>query len=268
MIHISVPSLSLDASGNLSLFKSAQAQNKQKKKKKKRKKRQAATRLRRQASGLDQGMRRGYGLIGLRLQTNFVNLSTGRENDPFIQDPSRGIGMGFGLSIDRAFNRIFGVRAEVMYQNKNFSAQGKVDYNLDSSSRSDTSTYLDYLEVPLMMVVRLRHGELIRPYVVGGIYGSFLITSDAEQEGEGTLSNARRPFSSFDAGLVFGVGSYFVLGRDMGYLSAELRYSHGMVNIADTGIEAEDGEMTDNRTPLTRQTYNTSNVTLSVGYHF
>jgi hypothetical protein len=209
-----------------------------------------------------------YGLIGIRMHANFANIDADRKDDPFIKDPSRGAGFGFGMTLDKAFNRIFGVRGEVLYQNKNFSADGVVDYNLSQSSRLATSSYLDYLEVPLMMVVRFGHGQLLRPYVAGGVYGAALISTEGEQKDEGTLEEPRRPFTTFDYGFTGAVGTYFVLAPGAGFISAELRYSQGMANIADVDVEAENKENTNNKTPLSRQQYYMNNWALMIGYYF
>lgn len=224
---------------------------------------------RRGARRLDRKMLENpYGLIGIRAHMNFANLSVSKDKDPFLDDPSRGFGFGFGITADKAFNRIFGVRLDVLYQNKNFSAQGKPNFNLGDSKTRNTSMYLDYLEVPLMMVIRFMDNRRIRPYALFGAYAAMLLSTQGEQEEEGALDDPRRPFSTFDAGLVFGAGSYFVLPPGMGFLSAELRYTQGSVNVADTGVEAEMGEMTANNTPLSRQSYINNNLMLMVGYYF
>ena len=211
-----------------------------------------------------------YGLVGIRMHANFANIDAEREDDPFIKNPSRGAGFGFGITLDKAFNRIFGVRGEFLYQNKNFSADGVVDYNLSQAGSSPlaTSSYLDYIEVPLMMVVRFGHGQLLRPYVAGGVYGAALISTEGEQKGEGSLEDPRRPFTTFDYGFTGAVGTYFVLAPGAGFLSAELRYSQGMANIADVDVEAEAKENTTNKTPLSRQQYYMNNWALMVGYYF
>ena len=243
------------------------------KRNKKRGKKKRGKKTRQLANSLDRKMINSpYGLIGIRAHMNTMNVSPTKTSDPFIKDPSRGVGFGFGLTIDKALNRVFGVRADVLYQNKNFSAQGKTNFDLTQNTTRETSLYLDYIEVPLMMVVRFMDGQLIRPYALFGGYGAALLTADGEQEEEGALDEPRRPFSTFDAGLVFGVGSYFVLAPGAGFLSAELRYTQGMVNIADTDVEAKNEEKAQsanlNKTPLSRQTYNTSNFMIMVGYYF
>jgi len=248
------------------LVSQAHAQAKEKAKKKKKK---FIAKKKRLSRTLDKKMRKSpYGLIGIRIHANFANIDAAKTDDPFIKDPSRGAGLGFGVTLDKGLNRIFGIRGELLYQNKNFSAEGVVDYNLSQSRTLSTSSYLDYLEVPLMMVVRFGHGQLLRPYVAGGVYGAALISTEGEQKDEGSLEDPRRPFTTFDYGFTGAIGTYFVFAPESGFISAELRYSQGMANIADVDVEADAKENATNKTPLSRQQYYMNNFALMVGYYF
>ena len=225
---------------------------------------------RKQANRLDRRMKRSqYGLFGLRVQGNFATLSTTRDTDPFVRDPSRGSSVGFGVTFDKGLNDVMSLRLDALYQNKNFSAKGRSNYNLAVNEMKETSTYMDFIEVPVMLVARFMKGQLIRPYFGAGVYGAMLLPVTAEQEGEGAIDEPRRPFSTFDYGFVLAGGSYFVLSKGAGFLSAELRYSRGLANLADTGVETTSAESNyGSKTPLARQTYNMNNLSLMVGYYF
>ena len=138
------------------------------------------------------------------------------------------------------------------------------------NGRTETNTYMDFIEVPIMLVARFMHGQFIRPFIAGGVYGAVLLNVDGDQEGEGALDEARRPFSSFDYGFVLSGGAYFVLAKGAGFLSAELRYSRGLANMADTSLTATKSEesSTGVAEPLARQQYNMNNLSLMVGYYF
>ena len=214
-----------------------------------------------------------FGLFGVRLHANFASLSAERSNDPFMKDPGSGANVGFGVVFDKAFNRLIGVRAEALFQKKSFSASAVPNYNLATDKGFiDTRTTLNFIEIPIMAVARFRFGEFIRPYAAGGVYGSMLLYSDGDQEDEGMLDEPRRPFSTFDYGLVFAGGAYFVLAEGFGYLSAELRYSRGFANLADQDVTATKEEKAEGtkfgNTPLARQQYFMHNVSLMVGYYF
>jgi len=218
------------------------------------------------AKTLDKKMRSGYGLIGARLLLNFAGLGQAREGakDPFLSDPSSSASVGFGLSLERGVNKLVSFRAEALFQNKNFSHKSPLQYDLKkSSTKLPSDTYLDYIEVPIGVVVRFMYGQLIRPYASAGLYGAFLVNADGTHEGEGENGEARKPFTSFDGGWYLSGGSFFVLGEDSGFLGAELRYSQGLDNVADTTVEASD-----KTTPLAKQTYTMRNFALSVSYHF
>ena len=213
-----------------------------------------------------------FGLFGVRLHANFASLSVNRSSDPFMKDPGSGANIGLGVVFDKAFNRLMGVRAEALFQKKSFSASAVPNYDLTKTERIDTQTTLNFIEIPIMAVARFRFGEFIRPYAAGGVYGSMLLYSDGEQDGEGMLDEPRRPFSTFDYGLVFAGGAYFVLAEGFGYLSAELRYSRGFANLADQDVsstkEEKDEDLKFPKTPLARQQYFMHNVSLMIGYYF
>jgi hypothetical protein len=218
------------------------------------------------AKTLDKKMKgsNGYGLIGARLLFNYAGISQAREGDKdkLISSTSDSGSLGFGLTFDRAFNRIVGVRAEALFQNKNFSHKSPEEYSLlKTPTKKDTETYLDYIEVPVGIVTRFNYGQLIRPYATAGLYVALLVNADGLQEGDN--KEARKPFTSFDAGWFLGGGSLFVLGEDAGFLGAELRYTRGLANIADTDVEADDKSK-----PLQNQIYTMSSLSLSVSYHF
>ncbi len=228
-------------------------------------------RRKKQARRLDRQMQNNkYGLFGLRIHGNFAVIDSTRSSDPFVRDPSRGSSVGFGVTFDKGLNDIMSLRLDALYQNKNFSAEGRSNYNLAVNTMKETSTYMDFIEVPIMLVARFMRGQLIRPYIAGGVYGAMLLSVDGEQVDDGVLDEARRPFSTFDYGFVLAGGSYFVLSKGAGFLSAELRYSQGMANIADTDVETTETEAVayGNPKPLSRQTYNINNLSLMIGYYF
>ena len=224
------------------------------------------------AKRLDKQLKKAqYGLFGIRLHLNSANLDASREKDPFVQNPERNLGFGFGVTFDKGLNNLMSVRVDALYQNKNFSAKGKSDYNLAVNDSLTTSTYMDFIEIPVMLTARFMHGQLIRPFFAGGFYGAMRLPSTtAEQDGQGSVDEAGRPFGFFDYGFVLAGGSYFVLQKGAGFLSAEIRYSQGMANIADTGIEANQSEQNNGAAaePLKRQEYNINNLSVMMAYYF
>ena len=71
---------------------------------------------RKQANRLDRRMKRSqYGLFGLRVHGNFATLSTTRDTDPFVRDPSRGSSVGFGITFDKGLNDVMSLRLDALY---------------------------------------------------------------------------------------------------------------------------------------------------------
>jgi len=207
----------------------------------------------------------GIGLIGAKLNMQWASFSAELDNeqDRLLNDPSAMTSFGFGVTLDRAINRYVGVRAEALFQNKNFSHDSPPDYELkNATAKVESETFLDYIEVPVGVLVRLMPGELIQPYTSVGLYGAMLVNASGTQKGYGSNDNPFRPFSFFDYGWYLSAGSYFILAEGAGYLGAELKYSQGLANIADTSLELNKEE------PLANQVYTAGNFALSVSYYF
>lgn len=220
-----------------------------------------------QSMRLDKKMKTGY-FIGVKIGLNLSWVGTDDE-DTILGETDTYPGLGFGLSIGHAFNDYVGVRAEALWLNKNFSHSSTKNYNL-GGDRLDTTTYLDYLEIPLLAVIRFNKGAKIRPFITIGGFFSALVMSDGIQKGK-TMSEARKPFFAFDGGFIIGGGTYFVLPPGAGYLSVELRYTGGMVNIADNGEEFftdNEEEKGDAQEKLKDAIYSMNNFGLFLGYYF
>lgn len=226
-----------------------------KKKKRKNSKRAASKRLDKKMKGSK------YGLIGVRVGPNFASLSTAKSKDGVVESPESSVGVGFGVTADFGINDLFAFRVEGLYQNKNLSHRSLQDYTR-GDTLLDSNTYLDYVEVPVMGVVRFMRGSFVRPYVAGGMYGAVLVNADGDHNDKGQNKDPRKPFTTFDYGWVAAAGSYFVLAKGMGFLGAELRYSSGLANIADVTQKFNDD------TPLESQSYTLSNFSILVTYYF
>ena len=101
-------------------------------------------------------------------------------------------------------------------------------------------------------------------------YLSFLFMTDGMQKGK-SMSEARRPFYGLDGGFVLGAGTYFVLPPGAGFLSLELRYTGGMVNVADENQEfyADNKEEKGKEQLLLEESiYDTNTVSFILGYYF
>jgi hypothetical protein len=219
-------------------------------------------------SGKGKGMNK-FGLIGFRFGLNIASLSTNEQEKDLIKDTGVGFGVSAGLTLDRAIpgNDYIGIRVEGLFQQKSFNHTSPAGY--DNMGKSvDSSTTLNFLEVPVLITLRFSKGK-IRPIAYFGGYGAALIAASGQQNNV-TNADARLPFKTFDFGMVLGGGANFYLGKGAGLISTELRYSRGFANLADgnilEGTLKEHGFGTDD--PLKNSIYNTNNFSLLVTYHF
>lgn len=115
---------------------------------------------------------------------------------------------------------------------------------------AEASIKLAYLEVPLLLRFDMNQGKSVRPFLVAGPAVAFRIScniglgvegasfnTDCGSEGDSELEvESDDPFKKFDAGVMMGGG----IAGTMGSLpvSLQVRYSHGLINIAQ---DASDG---------------------------
>jgi hypothetical protein len=103
---------------------------------------------------------------------------------------------------------------------------------------------LDYIQVPVMLKVKVIPAGPIRPFLYAGAYGSYLlkakgVMTSPDGSDSGDLADV---FEKYDYGAVGGVGVAFKLPGLT--LSAEGRYNLGLANIAK---DAGEGESVKNR---------------------
>ena len=88
-----------------------------------------------------------------------------------------------------------------------------------------------YIQVPVQIKVKLIPGGPVRPFVAGGVYGSYLIRAESYLEVDGVTSkaNVTADFDRWDVGVLGSAGLMFKLGGVS--LSLEGRYNLGLMNI-------------------------------------
>jgi hypothetical protein len=221
------------------------------------------------AKALDKRMARGYGLLGFRLGMNLHSLSMSKEKgDALLSDTGMGFGVSAGVTIDKAIpnNDFVGIRVEALFQQKAFDHQSPTGYKKDAK-KVDTSTTLNFIEIPVLVTLRFNKGQKIRPIGYFGGFVGALIAASGQQDG-GTNPDARMPFKTFDYGMVLGGGANIYLGKGAGLLSVELRYARGFANLADGNmLESTLKSHNFDKDPLSTSIYNTNNVTLLLTYH-
>ena len=229
----------------------------------------------RAAKGFEKGLRKG-GLAGIRLGFTMSWLNATREADPFLQDPGVGVGFHGGVTYDRAFNKIFGIRLGGNFSQRSFSHRSVSNHGYDEdrevytisedSKYEESETTLNTLEIPFSLQFRFNHGSKMRPFAYLGGYASMLFVANGTHEESGNNDEARAPFSSLDAGWLLGGGVYWVLPPGSGFLSTDLRLSGSLGNIADTDMEVNQaGGGTES---LKQQIYQPFTMLFALTYHF
>jgi len=204
--------------------------------------------------------------IGARIGSNLANQlndSLGAYASSYgTEGITNGIHTGFlaGLQIDRHFDDMWGISAELLYDQKGTQVNYNESFtivapkNLEGPyTQTGTSDLtLNYLEVSLLLKVRFGSGDL-RPYVFAGpSLGLFLSgkqqdnISYTESGSSGTLDTTRSiPGSdtkTFDASIVGGAGAELKLGSDQ-IIFVDAAYAYGFTNIAqssDASVRSRD----------------------------
>ena len=222
----------------------------------------------------EQGLRGG--LAGVRIGLTMSSLGQSRSSDPFIQDPGVGFGFNGGVTYDRGFNKLFGVRLGANFSQRSFSHRAVSNYGYDEGSEQyiitpsgdstsrceDSETTLNSVELPLSLQFRFKASKRVRPFAYLGGYFSLLLAASGTHEDSGNNSEARAPFSSLDAGWLVGGGVYWILSPGSGFISTDLRLSGSLGNVADTDAETSTGEN------LKQQIYQPFTTLFALTYHF
>jgi hypothetical protein len=145
--------------------------------------------------------------------------------------------LAVGAAIDVGFGDAVFLRVEPMFVGKGSDFAVAADGFLFSEGFSG-SLDLDYLELPLFLVVAKR-GTGLRPYVMAGPTFGYLLSADARARGEQSgLSQSAEVTDSFkrgDLGIALGVGLQFPAGPASVFVEA--RYVQGLWDPAKDSYE-------------------------------
>ena len=162
--------------------------------------------------------------IGLKGGPTFASVSL---SDDGGLDVGRRLGKVFGASAELGFG-VVGIRPEILLVQKGFEV---------SDALSEASFFVDYIEIPVFLVVRLGSGRL-RPAVYGGpaigfeskctIAGSFPLL----ETGDCDAPDIALERASKDWGAAFGAELGVTLGGII--LVGDARYTIGLNNLDQT----------------------------------
>jgi opacity protein-like surface antigen len=155
-----------------------------------------------------------------------------------LLDPQRGSGFLAGAFV-RFGSKVVRVQPEVMVTTRNFSSSTPFG-TIDVSSRT--------IDIPVLVVARLRPEMRVHPLLSAGPYLSFLTKST--QTLGGVESDLDDELKDQDAGFVVGLGLEIDARR--GAFVLEGRYTHGLKNLS----------------LVSGSTFKSRTVMASIGYRF
>ncbi|MEL6615124.1 MAG: porin family protein [Bacteroidota bacterium] len=182
--------------------------------------------------------------VGVKAGLNVANLVYD-DGDGFDFDPGARLGIVGGLTVDVPVSPVLGVRIEALYAQKGWRDETWVLVGpIDNPAEVDgtITLELDYLEVPVLANVSVPTGSALEIGVQAGVAPAFILRdgigcSGFESDGFDVCAESDDDdvdFESFDLGAVIGatVGS--------GPFAVDLRYTHGLSNLADDEITSSD----------------------------
>jgi hypothetical protein len=182
------------------------------------------------AAVLPQSLAAGVGIKGGLALSKFA--VTPADSVPFpiqnLSGPVAGVYFNLGLGL-------VSFEADALYVRMGFKT------SVEDATMEDR---LNYIQVPVMLKVKVIPAGPIRPFIFAGGYGSYLLNAkgvmtSSEGSDSGDITDM---WQRYDYGAVGGVGVTFKLPGLT--LSAEGRYNLGLANIAK---DVEEGESAKNR---------------------
>jgi opacity protein-like surface antigen len=161
--------------------------------------------------------------LGVRAGLNIASLSWDPEL-PSVIDKSSRTGFKFGALAELGFVPMFAIQIEPMYVQKggNISAGGQ-----------ESKNNLSYLEIPILLKLKIPTPGPITPYVFAGPNIGILLSASSETGGQST--DIKDEISSTDFALDLGAGVGFKVAP-LVVLIIDARYSLGLSDIFnDTG---------------------------------
>ncbi len=149
-----------------------------------------------------------------------------------VDDENARFGFNAGLYAQLFSSEVFAIQPELLYSTKGT----RTTYNNVLMGEGDAKFNLNYLEVPVLAVIKL--GSVAELHV--GPYWSYLLSANIDYDGDTDTFREldRDSFTSWDFGIAGGVGLNF------GATQIGVRYSKGLRNLAESDdAEAQLGDV-------------------------
>ena len=175
--------------------------------------------------------------FGILLGTNIATISDADQGIGDLVggafDKKKRFGLNAGVFMTVPLSGMFSLQPEVHY------AQNGVSIRSSAGNVSGIDLKLDYLEIPVLLRMDVNGaGSAVHPILLAGASAAYRIKCALSATGSGTSvstncdagADSEDPFKKADFSLVGGAGLAFTsMGRS---LSLQVRYSHGLANIA------------------------------------
>lgn len=169
---------------------------------------------------------------GIKGGLNFAYVSN-VEAAPGL-DHSRHTGLIFGGFYRFDLNDIFALQPEVYYSQKGMQVSGTI-----SGTQVTGKDLLYYIEIPVLMKVKIPAKGKFIPSLFAGPYASYLLIAKEKSEwnGESGEKNITDDLKVLDFGLAFGANLDYEIGK--GSIILDVRYSLGLLKIQKEGDEPD-----------------------------
>lgn len=156
----------------------------------------------------------------------------------FVQHESR-LGGSVGLFAKVGLGRVFSLRPEALLVTKGTSLgeSVKTDNQGNPQGTFETLYAVDYLEIPILLGATIPTGYGLRPTLATGPALGIELRERLVTTGAAEAAVDTGLFKSTDIGWAFGAGFEMDLGR--GFVSLEGRYTAGLTNLAETGLDED-----------------------------
>ena len=156
--------------------------------------------------------------VGPELGVNFSKFGRDADDTEYIP------GLVIGGFVTYSTQNTYAYTAKVL-----FSQKGARD------AKSNTTTRLNYVEVPVVARLFFNHRGIVRPNIFGGPFVGFLTgvkgkVSDGNFE---NIDNYRDSFKTFDLGVGIGFGLNIKVDNEM-YFIVDTRYTYGFNDVSQS----------------------------------
>lgn len=177
--------------------------------------------------------------FGILIGTNIATISDADQGIGDVVgaafDKKKRMGLNGGVFMKVPLSGMLSLQPEVHY------AQNGVSITSSTGDVNTIDLKLDYLEIPVLLRLDVKgSGAAVHPILLAGASGAYRLRCAVSANADGTslsqrcdaASDSEDPFKKSDFSLVGGAGIGFTsMGRT---LSLQVRYTHGLTNLAST----------------------------------